>query len=72
MAEGGKGKEWGGDVRKGKGKLGRETIERSKPPILYCLIPYGVKNKAGYTATPVACGWAGAMLEVSGALWQKQ
>ena len=21
------------------------------------------KNKAGYTATPVACGWAGAVLE---------
>ena len=40
MAEGGEGKDWGGVVRKGKGKLGRETIERSKPPILYCLIPY--------------------------------
>ena len=24
-------------------------------------------NKAGYTATKVACGWAGAMFEVSGA-----
>ena len=22
-------------------------------------------NKAGYTATPVACGWAGAIFEVS-------
>ena len=21
------------------------------------------RNKAGYTATPVACGWAGAVLE---------
>ena len=21
-------------------------------------------NKAGYTATPVACGWAGAVLEI--------
>ena len=23
------------------------------------------KNKAGYTATPVACGWAGAVIEVN-------
>ena len=22
-----------------------------------------VKNKAGYTASPVACGWAGAVIE---------
>ena len=31
------------------------------------------RNKAGYTATPVACGWAGAVLEkVIGAFWQEQ
>ena len=24
-----------------------------------------VGNKAGYTATPVACGWAGAVFEVT-------
>ena len=30
------------------------------------------KNKAGYTATPVACGWAGAIIEVSGAFGQEQ
>ena len=30
------------------------------------------KNKAGYTATPVACGWAGAILEVSGTFGQEQ
>ena len=29
-------------------------------------------NKAGYTATPVACGWAGAIVEVSEALGQAQ
>ena len=23
------------------------------------------KNKAGYTATPVTCGWAGAVFEVT-------
>ena len=28
----------------------------------------GVINKAGYTATPVACGWVGAIFEVSGAV----
>ena len=30
------------------------------------------KNKAGYTATPVACGWAGAKFEVSGAFGQER
>ena len=24
-----------------------------------------LKNKAGYTATPVTCGWAGAIFEVT-------
>ena len=31
-----------------------------------------IANKAGYTATPVACGWAGAIIEVSGAFGQEQ
>ena len=26
------------------------------------------ENKAGYTAIPVACGWTGAIFEVSGSL----
>ena len=30
------------------------------------------KNKAGYTATPVACGWAGAIIEVTGTFGQEQ
>ena len=29
-------------------------------------------NKAGYTATPVACRWAGAIIEVSGTFGQEQ
>ena len=29
-------------------------------------------NKAGYTATPVACGWAGAIIEVTPSFWQEQ
>ena len=29
-------------------------------------------NKAGYTATPVACGWAGAIFEVTGAYGQER
>ena len=39
-------------------------------------LKYVWKNKAGYMATPVACGWAGAMLErvtrASGQEWYAQ
>ena len=31
-----------------------------------------VTNKAGYTATPVACGWAGAVIEVTRSFGQEQ
>ena len=31
-----------------------------------------MKNKAGYTATQVACGWAGAIFEVSGEFGQER
>ena len=30
------------------------------------------RNKAGYTATPVACGWAGAVIEVTPLFGQEQ
>ena len=30
------------------------------------------QNKAGYTATPVGCGWAGAIFEVSEAFGQER
>ena len=30
------------------------------------------RNKAGYTATPVACGWAGAIIEVTPSFGQEQ
>ena len=30
------------------------------------------RNKAGYTATQVACGWAGAVLEVTRSFGQEQ
>ena len=30
------------------------------------------ENKAGYTATPVACGWAGAVFEVISSFGQEQ
>ena len=33
--------------------------------------PPSILNKAGYMATPVACGWAGAIFEVSGAFGQR-
>ena len=29
-------------------------------------------NKAGYTATPVECGWAGAVFEVTRSFGQEQ
>ena len=33
----------------------------------------GDLNKAGYTATPIACGWARAVTEkVTEAFWQEQ
>ena len=31
-----------------------------------------IKNKAGYTATEVACGWAGAIFEVTRPFGQEQ
>ena len=31
-----------------------------------------IKNKAGYTATEVACGWAGTIFEVTRPFGQKQ
>ena len=31
-----------------------------------------IQNKAGYTATPVACGWAGAIIVDSGTFGQEQ
>merc|ERR1719282_506351 len=33
---------------------------------------YYYDNKAGYTATPVACGWAGAVIEVTRSFGQEQ
>ena len=33
---------------------------------------YLKKNKARYMATPVMCGWVGAILEVTRALGQEQ
>ena len=31
----------------------------------------GKRNKAGYTATSVACGWAGAVIELTKAFGQE-
>ena len=35
-------------------------------------VPSATSNKAGYTATPVACGWAGAVIELTEAFGQEQ
>ena len=43
-------------------------VIRSKKTVV--LVPY--LNKAGYTATPVACGWAGAVFEVTRSFRQEQ
>ena len=34
--------------------------------------PSLLQNKAGYTATPVACGWAGVVIEVTRSFGQEQ
>ena len=31
-----------------------------------------IRNKGGYTATPVVCGWAGAIFELTRAFGQEQ
>ena len=31
-----------------------------------------IENKAGYTATEVACGWAGAIFDVTSPFGQEQ
>ena len=47
----------------------RETERVGPYPLASIVLPL-VLNKAGYTATLVACGWAGAVLEVTKASWQ--
>ena len=47
-------------------KRGREERKKVK------FSKHTKKNKAGYTATPVACGWAGAIFEISGAFGQER
>ena len=39
---------------------------------LAAVMEFHVKNKAGYTAAPVACGWAGAVIELTKAFGQEQ
>ena len=45
----------------------------SSTPVVKVVVSEKEKKKAGYTATLVACGWAGAVMEkVTGAFGQKQ
>ena len=44
------------------GALGRDSQGRGA---------YLIRNKAGYTATPFACGWAGAIFRVTRAEEEK-
>ena len=43
-----------------------------KAPKLRTRISDEKGNKAGYTATPVACGWAGAIIVVTRSFGQEQ
>ena len=45
----------GGGEGEGEGEEGRRVKRKRREK----------KNNAGYTATPVTCGWAGDMLEVT-------
>ena len=45
------------------GVLG-QSLARSLAHCIYCLTSGRNFNKAGYTATLVACGWAGAVFEL--------
>ena len=42
------------------------------PALVFFFVANLETNKAGYTATQVACGWAGAIFEVSGAFGQER
>ena len=39
---------------------------------IYYMVPRHSDNKAGYTASPVACRWAGSVFEVTWSLGQEQ
>ena len=43
-----------------------------KVSLNYVISSRVIQNKAGYTATEVACGWAGAIFEVTRTFGQKQ
>ena len=52
-----------------KRPMDRQTDRHSG---LYSRVHVTRKNKAGYTATEVACGWAGAIFEVTRPFGQEQ
>ena len=65
--------QWGGGRSKGleMGKGKEEGKKRKKENLgKIKLLAAPNHNKAGYTATPVAYGWAGPIFEVSGAFGQ--
>ena len=68
------------DLRPGRGTNGMTDGRTNKsPPVFYRTsspsgpLPLPKKNKARYTDTLVACGWAGAVMEkVTGAFGREQ
>ena len=61
-------RQWRLHVKKCEGNLAAYIDLLIQP----CAALYIEENKAGYTATPVACGWAGAIFEVTSLFGQEQ
>ena len=49
-----------------------ERADLRTEKVILKLYSLAEKNKAGYTATPVACGWAGVITEVTRSFGQEQ
>ena len=58
-------------LKSGQGQ-GRVSPQRSRVTLRKTVKTENDHNKAGYTATPVACGWAGAIIEVTPSFGQEQ
>ena len=57
-------------MRKPSGKGGGGEVGRAREVSMG--LPHVLINKAGYRATEVACGWAGAIFEVTRPFGQEQ
>ena len=53
-------------------KLDQEVAQKSQKKRVFKTLLFVKKIKAGYMATKVACGWAGAIFEVIRSFGQEQ